>query len=318
MIKGRLYETTPEIDAVELSWWERFSDLEDRFCWVQPASVHRILRGHYVGHVMSKVPPDATILELGCGTGWLCRLMAALGAQHVVGLDFSPSQIQVAQRETTMAGLDDLASFICARPEQLIDMGQTFDAIIAHGFLHHLSTSEIQATVALISALLNPRGRLFIVEPFRRHPSEKPGPLFRFSVGVMLRLSSIANPHSRWRRLAETPRESSFRKQISQRDSNVSPRGPSPKEIPFIPGELDALLAKHFTIVKQKPCMLISHLVVQEWLLRAESLPKRSLSAVHLVARIAALLDRLALAEKNIPTKYWVFELLECVPHRMS
>src|SRR5262249_25028651 len=85
------------LDAEELAWWQRFSDVEEQFCWVQTPAIRRFLLGKYIKEIVRTIPQRGTVLEFGCGTGWLCQLLAEFGAVHVCGVDFSGAQIQRAQ-----------------------------------------------------------------------------------------------------------------------------------------------------------------------------------------------------------------------------
>ena len=170
---GRLIHSTPEIDQAELKWWSEFSEAENRFCWVQPPQIHRIIRQHYVTKIAQLCKGAKRILDLGCGTGWLSRMIAQAGTTNLVGLDFSPAQINTAIRETESAGLSERISFTCAPLSEVTSKHGPFDAIIIHGFLHHLSVTELHNTLEDASRCLPKNGRILIFEPFRRAPRRK-------------------------------------------------------------------------------------------------------------------------------------------------
>ena len=88
----------PGVDEQELAWWQEFSDVEEEFCWAQTPQIQRLLRGHYVRQITQSIRPRGTVLEFGCGTGWLAMLLAEGGARRVFGVDFSPTQIETAKR----------------------------------------------------------------------------------------------------------------------------------------------------------------------------------------------------------------------------
>jgi SAM-dependent methyltransferase len=56
---------------------------------------------------MMRLRPDETILDAGCGTGWLCRLLARRAPQgHVMGIDVSDEMIRRARAAST--GFDNI------------------------------------------------------------------------------------------------------------------------------------------------------------------------------------------------------------------
>ena len=62
---------------------------------LKPASLsYRILLAHYFGLL---VPPDASVLEIGCGSG---ELLSRLRARRKVGVDVSEGQILKAREKT--------------------------------------------------------------------------------------------------------------------------------------------------------------------------------------------------------------------------
>lgn len=52
-----------------------------------------------------------TVLELGSGTGGLSVALLEMGAEHVTGIDLSPSSVALAERRAAAAGFADQATF---------------------------------------------------------------------------------------------------------------------------------------------------------------------------------------------------------------
>jgi len=75
------------------------------------------------------VPPGATVLEIGCGTG---TLLASLRPRRGVGVDISPRMVEIAAAK--FPGL----SFHVADAE-VLDLGETFEYIIVPDVIEHLS-----------------------------------------------------------------------------------------------------------------------------------------------------------------------------------
>src|SRR5262249_58962341 len=97
--RGARPRVTPDgLDEEEAAWWARYAEQADEICWVQTPRVRRVVRGAYVRKIVESVPEGGTVLDFGCGTGWLSELLAECGARRVVGVDDSGAQIAPAGR----------------------------------------------------------------------------------------------------------------------------------------------------------------------------------------------------------------------------
>jgi trans-aconitate 2-methyltransferase len=94
--------------------------------------------------------PGESILDLGCGTGHLTKAIAESGA-HVVGLDSSPSMIEVAR-----AAYPEL-EFILADATNF-SLPATFDAVFSNATLHWVI--EAEKAIRCIATSLKTGGRL--------------------------------------------------------------------------------------------------------------------------------------------------------------
>lgn len=104
--------------------FEAIADDYDR--WKERSSYYyELLAGAY----REFVPPGASVLEIGCGTG---TLLASLDPRRGVGVDISPKMIAIA------AAKHPALSFHVADAEAL-DLGETFEYIIVPDVIEHLS-----------------------------------------------------------------------------------------------------------------------------------------------------------------------------------
>lgn len=96
----------------------------------------------------------ATVLDLGCGEGWLARKLAAHGIR-VLGVDAIPALIENAQK---LGG----AEFAVYTYEQIAngDLTEQFDAVVCNFSL--LGKEAVEHCIHRVPALLNARGHLFI------------------------------------------------------------------------------------------------------------------------------------------------------------
>jgi 2-polyprenyl-3-methyl-5-hydroxy-6-metoxy-1,4-benzoquinol methylase len=100
------------------------------------------------------VRPEASVLDYGCGTGSLTRLLAGRYG-HVAGYDPSEQSRSIAQQAAPSATLyADEGSIPDAR----------FDVAILSGVLHHVPPAERETVVGHVVTKLAPGGRLFVFE----------------------------------------------------------------------------------------------------------------------------------------------------------
>lgn len=103
-----------------------------------------------VGAIIQLLPvPPASILECGCGTGWLSQILQKCGYQ-VVGIDVSPTAIDLA-RSYPLFRESESPQYLEADSEQLMFEAQ-FDVVLFFDALHH-STNEQAAVNGAFRAL---------------------------------------------------------------------------------------------------------------------------------------------------------------------
>lgn len=96
------------------------------------------------------------ILDCGCGEGRFCRLLAQLGAEHVLGLDLCPPMIDAAKllqsdrEEYRLADVQDLGFLGSA----------SFD--LAVSYLNQCDLPDFMANTAEVFRVLKPGGRFVV------------------------------------------------------------------------------------------------------------------------------------------------------------
>jgi 2-polyprenyl-3-methyl-5-hydroxy-6-metoxy-1,4-benzoquinol methylase len=79
------------------------------------------------------------ILDVGCGSGRFCLAFAREGAAKVVGVDFAPAMIDIANRLAAEAGVAEQCEFrVGAFPDAIHDGQGPFDASTANGFFDYI------------------------------------------------------------------------------------------------------------------------------------------------------------------------------------
>lgn len=110
--------------------------------------------------------PDDALLDLGCGTGAAVR-EAAPTVRRAVGLDVSPAMI--ARARELAAGIDNIEFVEGDVSGPLPFADGEFTAIVCTSAFHHFPRPL--DTIAEMSRVLAPRGRLLIADGNRRHPA---------------------------------------------------------------------------------------------------------------------------------------------------
>ncbi len=103
---------------------------------------------HYYNFI---VPPDATVLEVGCGAG---HLLAELHCRRVVGIDISQQQIEEARRRIPNG------EFHIQSGEQLALPGERFDYIIVSDTLNLVA--DVQQVFHRLQTVAHHRTRLVL------------------------------------------------------------------------------------------------------------------------------------------------------------
>ncbi|HEY0653961.1 MAG TPA: 1-acyl-sn-glycerol-3-phosphate acyltransferase, partial [Chryseosolibacter sp.] len=104
------------------------------------------------------VPAQGKILDLGCGYGFLCYMLAFLSEERtVMGIDYDDEKIETAKHcysrsERIEFAVGDVTSFPLA----------TYDAIIIADVLHYLTPEAQQLTITRAVNALSPGGQLII------------------------------------------------------------------------------------------------------------------------------------------------------------
>jgi 2-polyprenyl-3-methyl-5-hydroxy-6-metoxy-1,4-benzoquinol methylase len=104
---------------------------------------------------------NATILDVGCGTGSLSVLLAGLGHQ-VIGIDLSPSMIALARTKAAALDLEIEFHVMDAASPQLPP--KTFDVIVCRHLLWTLP--EPKKVLQRWAELLKEKGRFILIEGY--------------------------------------------------------------------------------------------------------------------------------------------------------
>jgi len=116
------------------------------------------------GLVDAGIGAGMRVLDLGCGTGDVTLTVAEMvgAAGQVVGIDRSPTGMEVGRRHARERGLDDRVEFVVGEIDDVADGG--FDALVGRFVLMH--QTDPAATLRTASRALRPDGAVAMIESF--------------------------------------------------------------------------------------------------------------------------------------------------------
>ncbi|MDQ3005159.1 MAG: class I SAM-dependent methyltransferase [Chloroflexota bacterium] len=121
-----------------------------------------LIRETWTGLLKKWLPaPNARILDIGCGTGSLSVILAALG-HTVTGIDLSPAMISLAQAKAAAQGFQIEFQVMDASNPQLEH--HQFDVIICRHLLWALPDPD--QVLKRWGKFLKPLGRLILIEGY--------------------------------------------------------------------------------------------------------------------------------------------------------
>ncbi|GAA4989412.1 class I SAM-dependent methyltransferase [Kitasatospora paranensis] len=150
---------------------------------------------------LSGARPGDHALDVGCGTGYLTRFMAAAvtPAGTVRGIDPSPDVLAHARR---LSGRHPHCTYADGVAERLDAPDDTYDVVVSSLMIHHLPPDVRGRAVAEMLRVLRPGGRLLIAD--FRPPAH---PVARHLVGA---LTGPAMEHNPVRLIAPLVRQTGF------------------------------------------------------------------------------------------------------------
>lgn len=110
------------------------------------------VRRHWINVILSLLPPNARILDLGCGAGLPVALHLADAGHGVVGVDGSERQVALARDNVPGA------TFMAADMTRVEFEAASFDAVVAFYSITHVPRTEHLVLLKRIRRWLKPGG----------------------------------------------------------------------------------------------------------------------------------------------------------------
>jgi ubiquinone/menaquinone biosynthesis C-methylase UbiE len=124
--------------------------------------LHQEIADRTASLAVATVAAPNGVLDVGCGTGYLLRVLARRypDTEQLAGIDAAPQMVSTAKAFTQ----DHRLTFSVGVAEDLGYPDETFDLIVSTTSFDHWS--DQQAGLAECARVLRPRGRLLLVDQF--------------------------------------------------------------------------------------------------------------------------------------------------------
>lgn len=109
---------------------------------------------------------DQTILDLGCGTGFM-SVFLALHEANIIGLDLDPKALKLAQDLAANCGRQDSCSFLLGSGEAISLGTETVDIVFSRSTLQYMERSLVLSECLRI---LKPGGTLILLQNLPSNP----------------------------------------------------------------------------------------------------------------------------------------------------
>jgi len=199
------------------------------------------------------IPPNSSVLELGCGTG---EIVGSLSSSHGVGVDLSDGMIDLAKEKHPNI------KFVCSDVE---DFGEsrTFDYILLAGTLG--SVKNIQGLLQKLLSMSTSDTRIII-----SHYNELWGPLLRFAEKIGLKMPEF---FYNWLSIDDIENFLNISGyEIIRKDFRII----FPFGIPLIAGFLNKIIAR-FPIIRR---LTLTHCIIARPVKTPENVPQLKTSVI--------------------------------------
>lgn len=151
----------------EEAWWDKYGGYMS-YQWKLTPELNVVLRAELEKeYVKFLLHPNESLLDLGCGSGWLSVFFAERGMK-VLGIDLSQEQINAANALKAQGESKYLEFECCDFVKWDAEQYRGgFDNVFVSAFLHHLPEVELELMFHKIAAVTKPGGKVFVYEPLR-------------------------------------------------------------------------------------------------------------------------------------------------------
>lgn len=133
-----------------------------RAALVDSAALHEREKDRFrreFGPLVASLSREASVFDLGCGSGSLIAVLKEMGFHRCLGMDLSPEQVQQAKQW----GINEVEEGDALA--HIRQQSQQYDAVLAADIIEHFSKDELVELLSAIKSSLKPGGRLLLRTP---------------------------------------------------------------------------------------------------------------------------------------------------------
>ncbi len=150
-----------------------------------------------VDHILEKLylEEGMTLLDIGCGWGFLLRQAAKKYKVHGVGITLSEEQQKKFQEDIEREGLQDYLEVKLMDYRDLEKSGMEFDRIVSVGMIEHVGRGNYELFMKNVDAVLKPKGLFLLhyISALRENPGDVWIRKYIFPGGTVPSLREIIN-----------------------------------------------------------------------------------------------------------------------------
>lgn len=150
-----------------------------------------------VDHILDKLSlkEGMSLLDIGCGWGYLLKRAAKEYGVHGVGITLSEEQYQKFSRDIEEEGLSDLLQVKRMDYRDLKKSGMEFDRVVSVGMMEHVGRGSYEEFMENVDAVLKGRGLclLHFISALEEHEGDAWIKKYIFPGGVIPSLREIIN-----------------------------------------------------------------------------------------------------------------------------
>lgn len=148
-----------------------------------------------VKHILDKLylKPDMTLLDIGCGWGFLLIYAAKHYGIRGKGITLSKEQCEAFSKKIREEGLEDRLSVSLMDYRDLKNSGLVFDRVVSVGMLEHVGRGNYQEFMENVNAVLKDKGLFLLhyISALKEYPGDPWIKKYIFPGGVIPSLREI-------------------------------------------------------------------------------------------------------------------------------
>jgi ubiquinone/menaquinone biosynthesis C-methylase UbiE len=111
---------------------------------------------------LARFAPGEVLVDIGTGRGELLAVAVEQGASKAIGIEYSPTAVEMARKTLAVHGTDDRADVMLADARSIPVPDATADLVTLVDVVEHLAPAELDRSMREAFRLLRPGGRVFI------------------------------------------------------------------------------------------------------------------------------------------------------------